>query len=401
MDITFDAPLASAKYAKWTCDVLAAFHVKAELGPRGARVHRGRGDSPAALDVSGDWSAMGVWTCLGFLTGSRVRGANLRRDSGQADEALVNLLTPLAGAGDREVDVEPLPDQFMNLAVVAAHRQGRTRLTGAANLRVKECDRIAVTARELRRLGVHCDERADGLDIEGVKALRPAVVDPEGDHRVAIAFALAGLLAPGIEIADAGCVSKSYPTFWDDVELVRASTRCVAVAGMRGAGKSTFARALAARTGREWLDTDQAFERARGPIDAFVKTHGWDAFRAEEARLVEASLAPGRVVSLGGGAVESAATRARLRERALVVWLDARAALLRERIPGESASRPSVTGAEVRAELETLLTKRRPLYAEVSNLRVPAELETEAQVGLALSTLARPCRFPGSPEHAP
>ncbi|MBM4060669.1 MAG: 3-phosphoshikimate 1-carboxyvinyltransferase [Planctomycetes bacterium] len=402
LELTFTAPLASAEYAQLTVDVLRRFGVAAGLRPGGACAAPGTGGPPAEVEVGGDWSAMGVWTCLRLLTGSAVAGTNLRANSGQADERAEGLLQSLAGDGERTLDVGPIPDQFLNLAVVAALRPGLTRLTGAANLRHKECDRVAVMARELRRVGACVEERPDGLVVHGGEPLHGATIDPEHDHRVAMAFALLGLVVPGVAVREPDCVQKSYPAFWDHVDRARRSLRCVAVVGMRGAGKSTFARALAAAAGVTVVDADDEFVARHGPIADFVAAHGWPRFRALEAAIVARSLAPGRVVSTGGGAVEDPATRALLRTHTLTVWLDAPTALLRERLAGD-ATRPSLTGAPVLDELAAVHAHRAPLYAEVATARIDAAASLTAQVERALQLLgaARPPLHPGQPPARP
>lgn len=398
--IALPGELASAEYARLTCRTLARFGVAASLQPCSASVHPGFAVPPPELRVGADWSSAGVWLCLAHLTTSRIRTPDLQRDSRQADERLVAVLQTMPAHGDLTLDVGGFPDQFCNLAVVAAHRRGETRLVGGRNLRIKECDRIAVMARELRKLGVAVRELPDGLVVHGGGPLQAATIDPEDDHRVAMAFALAGLLSPGIRIADADCVAKSYPGFWSDLEEVVRQRRCVAVVGMRGAGKSTFARAFAERTGSPWIDTDKQFEAQHGPIAPFVARFGWPAFREQEERIVAQEVQPGRIVSTGGGAIEAAATRRLLRERALVVWLDADAALLQARLAASPADRPSVTGAPLAVELADLLARRAPLYEAVANVRIAAALPTAQQVGLALHELGRPCRWPGATDPA-
>jgi len=99
----------------------------------------------------------------------------------------------------------------------AALADGDTVVSGAGELRVKESDRIAALE-QLRRCGVEMETRPDGLTIHGTAArrLRSTTIDPHGDHRIAMAFAIAGLAAEdGIEIADPGCVDVSFPGFFD------------------------------------------------------------------------------------------------------------------------------------------------------------------------------------------
>ena len=372
LELSFSGELASRSYVQLTCSLLARIGVTASLGDATARVSPTRSPPASQLSVGGDWSGMGTWTCLNHLSGSNVTASNLSSNSGQADEQLGVVLQALKASGEATINVEPIPDQFLNLAVVAALRNGTTHLTGAANVRVKECDRIAVMARELRKLGVDLDEHPDGLTVRGGKALSSACIDPEADHRVAMAFALAGLQSPGITIQDAACVTKSYPTFWDDLERVRKQHRAVALVGMRASGKTILGKALAKQMGSTFVDTDERFVTEHGPIAEFVEANSWPAFRTLEERIVANALVPGHVIATGGGAIESEATRAILTDRATVIWLRADAKLLRQRLANDD-HRPSLTGASIIDEVAEVLAKREPMYREIAARIIDAD----------------------------
>ena len=106
-------------------------------------------------------------------------------------------------------------DEIPALLAIATQAEGRTTIAGAAELRVKESDRIASMAEGLRRMGASVDERPDGISVEGRRALHGATVDSNGDHRIAMALAVAGLAATGpTRIEDADCVAVSYPEFF-------------------------------------------------------------------------------------------------------------------------------------------------------------------------------------------
>jgi 3-phosphoshikimate 1-carboxyvinyltransferase len=382
LSLQFAGKLGSRSYAELTCSLLARVGVHAMLTADAASVRSLRCTCPSPLAVGGDWSGMGVWTCLNHLTGSRVRGSNLVAGSGQADEQLGAVLQSLSGDGERTIDVAAIPDQFLNLAIVAAFRRGTTRLTGAANVRIKECDRIAVMARELHKLGVALDEHPDGLSVRGSAVFTSASIDPESDHRIAMAFALAGLLAPGITIEDPHCVAKSYPTFWDDLAAVRAQHRPVAIVGMRASGKTTLGQQLARHCQSTFVDSDALFVAAHGDIAAYVSKHGWPGFRQEEQRIVLANLKPGHILATGGGAIESPTTRAALVERCEVIWLQAGAALLQARLRLDQ-TRPSLTGASVADEVQAVLAQREPWYRSVANRIVDAGLPLPEQLAIA------------------
>jgi 3-phosphoshikimate 1-carboxyvinyltransferase len=111
-----------------------------------------------------------------------------------------------------------LIDELPVLAVAAAYAEGRTVFRDAAELRVKETDRIAATAEFLRAMGAEIEELEDGLIIHGGKPLRGAEVDSHGDHRIAMAAAVAALGADGeTTIRGADAVGVSYPGFWSEL----------------------------------------------------------------------------------------------------------------------------------------------------------------------------------------
>ena len=131
-------------------------------------------------------------------------------------------------AGDREaplvlegLKIPQLIDELPLLAVVGSQIEGGIEIRDAAELRTKESDRIATTAMNLRAMGATVEELTDGLRVNGPTRLHGARIDPRGDHRIAMAFAIAGLLAKGeTEIAGAGCVAVSFPEFFALLESV-------------------------------------------------------------------------------------------------------------------------------------------------------------------------------------
>jgi 3-phosphoshikimate 1-carboxyvinyltransferase len=127
----------------------------------------------------------------------------------------------LRGAAIEPRDVPAAIDELPLLAVVSTQATGTTRVTGAAELRVKETDRIAAIADGLRRLGADIDALPDGFRVRGPTALRGAVVDGRGDHRIVMALAVAGLVATGeTVISDAAAVADSFPGFVDAVNAL-------------------------------------------------------------------------------------------------------------------------------------------------------------------------------------
>ncbi len=117
--------------------------------------------------------------------------------------------------------VPQLIDELPLLAVVGSQIEGGIEIRDAAELRVKESDRIAATAKNLRAMGAEVEEFDDGLRVAGPVELNGAKIDPRGDHRIAMAFTVAGLLAEGeTEIGDSECVAVSFPEFFELLDSV-------------------------------------------------------------------------------------------------------------------------------------------------------------------------------------
>lgn len=187
----------------------AFFIVAATLVPRSELVLRDVGMNPRRTGLLVTLRAMGA----------DIRESNQRLQGGEPVADLVVSHAPLRGIDVPAGSVAGMIDEFPILFVAAATAQGTTRIRGAAELRVKESDRIAVMAKGLRALGVSIEETPDGAVIEGGK-FAGGEVDSAGDHRCAMSFAVAGLLAATpVRIADCANVATSFPGF---VELARA-----------------------------------------------------------------------------------------------------------------------------------------------------------------------------------
>ncbi|MBI2921281.1 MAG: 3-phosphoshikimate 1-carboxyvinyltransferase [Planctomycetes bacterium] len=217
--------VASPSYVDMTLSALEAFGVRVAAGPGGWSVC----GPPRASEfqVEPDATGANYFLAAAAATGGRVRVVGLGRGSVQGDVEFAAVLErmgcrvaedggievkggPLRGV---DADFSRMPDSAQTFAVVAALASGESRLRGCTNLRVKETDRLADTAAELRKLGAEVDVHEDGWTIRPGPP-RAALIDAHGDHRMAMSFAVAGLRVPGIRIASPGVVSKSFPTFW-------------------------------------------------------------------------------------------------------------------------------------------------------------------------------------------
>ena len=161
----------------------------------------------------------------GLLHVLRAMGADIREENAdtRGGEPVADLMVrhaPLRGIDVPREHVADMIDEFPALVVAAACAQGATRITGAAELRVKESDRIAAMATGLRALGIAVDEAPDGAAIHG-GALHGGTIDSHGDHRIAMAFAVAAQRAAApVRIGDVANVATSFPGF---VELAQSS----------------------------------------------------------------------------------------------------------------------------------------------------------------------------------
>ncbi len=223
--------LVSRPYVELTLQSMRGFGAEARFESEACLwVRAGRRYAARAWQIEPDASSAAYPLCAAAIAGGRVRVDGLPRDSLQADLALLPLLERMGCRVERgashaaltgpsgplrgiDADMNALPDAVLALAVVALFAEGATRIRNVANLRIKESDRLAALERELAKLGAQVHAGADSLQIEP-RPLHGAAIDTYDDHRMAMAFALAGLRVPGVEIRDPGCVSKTWPDYF-------------------------------------------------------------------------------------------------------------------------------------------------------------------------------------------
>jgi 3-phosphoshikimate 1-carboxyvinyltransferase len=155
--------------------------------------------------------------------GAAIQMLSVRSAHGEIVGDLAVKGTSLKGGVIEKEQIALVIDELPMLAALGPYTEEGIEIRDAAELRVKESDRIAALAENLRRMGATVDERPDGLRVEGRQAgrLRGAEIEPRGDHRIAMAFAIAALAAEGATvIRDADCAGVSYPTFFQDLERV-------------------------------------------------------------------------------------------------------------------------------------------------------------------------------------
>jgi len=229
--------LKSKPYVSMTLALMRKFGVDIECDVelRCFRIRGGQEYRATQYAVDGDWSGAAFLLVAGAIAGSaKVRGL---KPSSQADEAIVEALR-LAGAEIRDdakgvavknrelagfdFDANDCPDLFPPLAVLACNCNGKSVIRGVGRLKCKESDRAAALVSELGKMGADIKVIGGRMEIAG-KRLQGGEVESHGDHRIAMACAIAALTSEkGVEIEGDGCVSKSYPAFFEDLKKLGA-----------------------------------------------------------------------------------------------------------------------------------------------------------------------------------
>lgn len=228
--------LQSKPYVDMTISVLARFGITVSWDKRHDRFNVGGGQrfEPGRYVVEGDWSGAAFLLIAGAISG-RITVENLAVSSCQADRRVLDVLSNAGaavsvqegevsvGASDLkafEFDATDCPDLFPPLAALACFCDGQSVIRGVERLRHKESDRASVLVAEFARLGGTLDIQGNIMAIQG-GALKGGCVNSRGDHRIAMAGAVAGLrAASGVRVEGAEVVSKSYPSFFDDLASV-------------------------------------------------------------------------------------------------------------------------------------------------------------------------------------
>lgn len=235
--------LASRSYIDLTIDVLNNFGIEiinksySEFFIPSGQLYR-----PTAFHVEGDWSGAAFFAVLGAVAG-RVNIHGISRLSTQPDRRIIEVVK-MAGAtvneSDREITITPgklksfdfdiseSPDLAPPVAILAALCSGKSYIRGTSRLKVKESDRGEALTKELSILGVKVINNSDHIIIEGSASFRGGVVSSHGDHRIAMAMGIAGLMADDpITINDGEVVNKSFPGFYDELTRLGAQVEFV------------------------------------------------------------------------------------------------------------------------------------------------------------------------------
>ncbi len=225
--VELTSPLVSVPYVEMTRAVMAAFGVRVDGLTVAPGAYR-----PTEYAIEPDASAASYFLGAAAIAGGRVTVRGLGPGSLQGDVGFADVLGRMGATVTRsadsltvsaggtlhgiDVDMADISDTAQTLAAVAVHADSPTRVRGIGFIRGKETDRVAAVVTELRRAGIDAVEDEDGFTVHPGEP-RPTLFATYEDHRMAMSLSLLGLRSPGIEIADPGCVAKTYPNFFTDL----------------------------------------------------------------------------------------------------------------------------------------------------------------------------------------
>ncbi len=233
VEFSIDGPLISKPYVHMTIEVMKAFGVncRADDSLTHFSIDADQKYSATNYDIEPDASAASYFWAAAAICGGTATITGLSRDSLQGDVGFVDCLEKMgcrvqwgsnhisvtgpAKCGI-DIDMSNVSDTVQTLTSVALFVQGPTNICNVAHNRVKETDRIGNLAIELRKFGVQVDERHDGLTVHP-GPLNPAIIETYDDHRMAMSLALVGLKQEGVVITNPGCVSKTYPNYFEEL----------------------------------------------------------------------------------------------------------------------------------------------------------------------------------------
>lgn len=233
--IELKGSVVSGPYIDMTVGVMKAFGapVEGEVGS-GFRVKGRRCYESGRFLIEADASSASYFFLAAALCSGRVRVTHMNPRTLQGDIGFLRILENLGCAvstgdswvevvgktlrsGECSFDMKDMPDMVPTLAVLAAVREGRTVIRNVSHLRVKESNRLEALVSELRKVGVKAKETEDGMVVEGGSP-GGAEIETYNDHRVAMSFAMLGLVVRGIRIRNRECVRKSFSGFWEEME---------------------------------------------------------------------------------------------------------------------------------------------------------------------------------------
>lgn len=234
--LTLIPPVHSLSYVELTVQVMRQLGFEIVKTEEFTYSYKGRTipQQEIIYPAEADWSAATFWYGYTALSGKKATLCGLNPNSTQGECNIMQIMQKMGIHSQYnekneleifpsqssllpiDVDLTLLPDAAPMLAVLCAFAQGKSTLNGLQTLVYKETNRIQALAQELHKMNVHTENTHEHLVIYGTKQMHSAVIETYNDHRIAMAFAMAGVRVPYLSIIDPDCVQKSYAQFWQD-----------------------------------------------------------------------------------------------------------------------------------------------------------------------------------------
>jgi 3-phosphoshikimate 1-carboxyvinyltransferase len=187
------------------------------------------------ITIEGDYSSASFFLTAAAICKSKITVNGLTSGTKQGDKAILDILSKMGceisegsnsiclegtALNSIEIDMSDIPDLVPPVAIACSFAKGISHIKNIGQLRIKECDRISVLESELTKMGVNIKASKDSIHIEGnSRNIKGALINPHNDHRIAMSFAVAGLIAGNQQIENEKCVAKSFPDFWEKLKI--------------------------------------------------------------------------------------------------------------------------------------------------------------------------------------
>ncbi|MBU0981335.1 hypothetical protein KKC94_01440 [Patescibacteria group bacterium] len=330
---------------------------------------------PSIYKIEPDASSLAPFIAFAMISGKTIEIADLSLSSKQADmqvikeckkigaktmqkkDKLIFIPPPKLNKSFNNINGENFPDGVLSLMMIAPFLPSKTEFTGIHHLKFKESDRLALVAKNLKKMGVKVEINKSELTIFPSKP-KKTKVDPENDHRIAMNFAILGA-----KINNPNTVSKSFPNFFQTL----ANLQSIILIGSRGTGKTTLGKLLAKKTNLPFKDLDEILEKKHKAISLIQKEKiTWEEFRKLESKALFEILNSKTpfVLATGGGTAEKSKNRNEIQKIGTVIYLHGN----EKEISKGLAKRKNTPKYKNSAAQD--LKKRHLLYSPIANLEI-------------------------------
>lgn len=400
LELITTGEISSTPYIDMTVSIMKQFGSLVENKDGKYLIKVGSSYTPANYTIEADASSASYFFALAAITQSTIRINNLSPSSLQGDIKFVGLLEQMGCkvtkgknyievTGVKELqgitaDMKNMQDVAPTLAIVAAFAKGTTLLSGLKNLEIKETKRLTAIQKELTKMGIECSTDGEQITVHGGNP-KGALINTYNDHRIAMAFAIAGARVNGLQIESPDVVKKSFPNFWETLEAVglkvefKKKTGNIVLIGFMGAGKTTVAKLLSEELQLPLIETDDEIIKRSGfkSINEIFEKKGEAFFRKIENEVISDYVGrPNYIISCGGGVIENAENMRLLKKKGRILFLSASFETITERIKNEN-TRPLFTDVE---KAKDLYCQRLPLYKKYADEIIETDYLTPEKI---------------------